>query len=93
MQMLFEKTCVICHAEKLTFQKRKMVLGIATVPECYACENCGSIFIEDELRWKLVSIKDKLHPIWQQCRKKSFYVREWMSIGKLESPATSISMT
>jgi hypothetical protein len=83
MQMLFENTCVVCHADKLTFRKRKMVWGIAS-PESYFCENCGSTFMEDELRWKLVETKDKLNPIWQQFNQRSFYVREWLSIGNCQ---------
>jgi len=85
MQMLFEKTCVICRTDKLTFQKKEMVLGIIISPERYCCENCGSIFIEDELKWKLVSTRDKYNPFWQQFRQKSFYVREWLSIGNVGS--------
>ena len=82
MQMLFENTCVICRTDKLTFRKKKTVWGI-TAPESYFCENCGSTFIEDELKWRLVSTKDKLNPVWQQFRQKSVYVREWLSIDKL----------
>lgn len=81
MQMFFEKTCVICHSDNLTFRKKKTFLGIPTSSESFVCENCGSIFLEDELRWKLVSTKNPLNPIWQQFHQKSFYVREWLSIG------------
>jgi hypothetical protein len=82
MQMLFEKTCVICRGDKLIFRNRKTVWGI-TSPKSYFCEDCGSTFMEDELRWKLVHIKDKLNPAWQQFRQKSLYVREWLSINNL----------
>jgi len=83
MQMLFENTCVICRADKLIFRKKKAVLGITVCAENYLCENCGSLFLEDELRWKLIGSKDKLNPLWQQFHQKSFYVREWLSMGEL----------
>ena len=81
--MLFENTCVVCREDQLTFRPRKTVWGI-TSPKSYFCENCGSIFIEDELRWKFIHINNKLNPLWQQFHQKSFYVREWLSIGHLE---------
>jgi len=90
MQMLFEKTCVVCHSDKLVFRKKKMILGITTSPENFVCENCGSVFCEDELRWKLVSTKDTLSPVWQQFHQKSLYVREWLSIGNPEKDETCL---
>jgi hypothetical protein len=90
MQMLFEKTCVVCHSEKLISRKKKTILGIITSPESFICENCGSIFLEDELRWKLVSTKYPLNPVWQQFHQKSFYVREWLSIGNAEKDETCL---
>lgn len=83
MQMLFEKTCVVCNSDQLTLRKRKMILGITLQPESFVCEFCGSIFSEDELRWKLVATKDIYNPVWQQFHQRSFYVREWLSIGHL----------
>jgi len=82
--MLFDTTCVICHEDRLTFQKKKMVLGITLSPENYVCENCGSIFCEDELKWRLVQTKDKNNPIWKEFRQKSLYVREWLTIGNFD---------
>ena len=79
MQMLFGKTCVICHANELNFQEKKTFLGL-TSTKIFSCEDCGSVFMEDELRWKLVEMKDKLNPVWQEFRQKSFYVREWGNI-------------
>ena len=80
MQMFFDNTCVICSSDKLIFQKKKGMLGL-TVTSIFSCENCGSIFTEDELKWKLIQIKDRRNPIWMQYQKKSFYVREWIGIG------------
>ncbi|MBF0505046.1 MAG: hypothetical protein HQL14_08095 [Candidatus Omnitrophica bacterium] len=84
MQMLFGKSCVICHADKLNFRKKKTFLGLSS-PENFFCENCGSLFVEDELKWKLIQIKDKFNPIWQQFQQKSFYVREWVDIVQKEA--------
>jgi hypothetical protein len=90
MQMLFENTCVICRTENLIFRDKRTVWGIKNIPENYYCEHCGSTFMEDELRWKLVDTKDRLNPLWQQFQQKSFYVREWLSIRELlETPVTS----
>jgi hypothetical protein len=91
MQMLFENTCVICHADKLIFRKKKTVWGMVS-PESYLCENCGSIFVEDELKWKLIQTRNKFNPIWQQFQQKSFYVREWFSIGNLKFKSTMDTM-
>ena len=79
MQMFFGKTCVICQADKLILQEKKTFLGL-TSTKIFCCEDCGSVFMEDELRWKLVEMNDKLNPLWQQFRQKSFYVREWIDI-------------
>ena len=84
MQMLFGNTCVICHSEKLIFRKKQAFFGI-TLTGSFYCENCGSVFMEDELRWKLVQMKDKFNPIWQEFRQKSLYVREWVNIGDAEA--------
>ena len=84
MQMLFKDSCVICQKDTLVFRKKTTVWGFMTTPECYACENCGSTFIEDELKWKLVQTRDRRNPIWQEFRQKSLYVREWLSIGNFD---------
>ena len=82
MKMLFDNTCVLCHAERLIYKKKEFAWGIES-PEKFCCENCGSTFIEDELKWKLIDTKDKSHPIWKEFRQRSLYVREWFSIGHL----------
>jgi len=87
MQMLFENTCVLCRSERLVLRKRRMVLGVVASPECYACENCGCTFVEDELRWKLVETRDKLNPIWQEFNQRSLYVREWLSLAGIQTKA------
>ena len=84
MQMFFKNTCVVCHTDKFSFLEKRVVLGL-TLPGRFICENCGSIFIEDELKWKLVQIKDKFSPTWLQFRNKSFYVRKWVDIGSAEA--------
>ena len=83
--MLFENSCAICRTDRLTFREKKIVWAFKTLPENYYCENCGSTFLEDELRWKLVDTKDRLNPLWQQFRQKSLYVREWLSIHSQEA--------
>jgi len=80
MQIFFDQTCAICQAEKLTFRPRKKLWGLQ-VPETVSCGNCGAVFHEDELRWKLMHLKDKQSPFWLKYRQKSFYVREWIQIG------------
>ena len=80
MQMFFGSTCVVCRSEGLIFRKKQSVLGI-TLHGSFLCENCGSVFMQDELKWKLVGMKDKFNPLWQQFRQKSFYVREWINIA------------
>ena len=81
MQMLFKDTCVICQEDKLSFRKKKAIFSFAS-SESYCCENCGAVFVEDELKWRLVEMKDRLNPIWQEFRLKSFYVREWVNLGQ-----------
>ena len=81
MLMFFRDTCAICVEDKLNFRQKKNTLGVILTRE-FCCENCGAIFIEDELRWKLVQMKNKYNPIWKQFQHKSLYVREWVNIGQ-----------
>lgn len=84
MQLFFDKNCPLCQSAKLVFRSKRIVWAFQ-VPDSVTCPDCGAIFHEDELRWKLVHLKDKQSPLWLRYRQQSLYVREWMSVSAVSS--------
>jgi hypothetical protein len=76
----FGKICSICHSEKIFLKEEKHLFGLFSRNNLI-CSQCGAVFKEFKMKWKLSEINNKNNPIWKKYGEQILFAREWERVG------------
>lgn len=80
MNESFEKTCSICHSEKVTAGIKKLIFGLISYRNV-ECGECSAVFKKDGEKWMLVKIQHDNNAIGRRYAQQSLFDQEWINIG------------